>query len=126
MKVAILSMSAPAPVGPYSQAIRAGDHLYVSGMLGIDPSTGALVPGDAAAQTRQALKNLASVLQTSGATTSQVVKTTVFLKSMDDFASVNAAYAEVFKHDPPARSVAQVVRLPKDALVEIDAFVYLK
>jgi 2-iminobutanoate/2-iminopropanoate deaminase len=126
MKVQILSKFAPAPIGPYSQAIRAGDWLFVSGTLGIDPGTGALVPGDAAAQAGKALANLTEILKSSGATPRMVVKTTIFLKDMDDFAKVNDVYATVFTHEPPARSTVQVARLPKDALVEIDAVAFLK
>ena len=126
MKVQILSKFAPAPIGPYSQAIRAGDWLFVSGTLGIDPATGALVPGDAAAQAGKALANLTEILKSSGATPRMVVKTTIFLKNMDDFAKVNDVYATVFTHEAPARSTVQVARLPKDALVEIDAVAFLK
>jgi len=126
MKVPILSKSAPAPIGPYSQAIRAGDWLFVSGTLGIDPATGALVPGDAAAQASKALANLTEILKSSGATPRMVVKTTIFLKDMNDFANVNEVYGQVFDRDPPARSTVQAAKLPKDALVEIDAVAYLK
>jgi 2-iminobutanoate/2-iminopropanoate deaminase len=126
MKVPILSKSAPAPIGPYSQAIRAGDWLFVSGTLGIDPATGALVPGDAAAQASKALANLTEILKSSGATPRMVVKTTIFLKDMNDFAKVNEVYGQVFDRDPPARSTVQAAKLPKDSLVEIDAVAYLK
>jgi 2-iminobutanoate/2-iminopropanoate deaminase len=125
VKEAILSRSAPAPIGPYSQAVRAGDWLFVSGSLGIDPATNAFVPGDAAAQARQALRNLVEVLKAAGASPGHVVKTTVFLANMDDFAKVNAVYGEVFTGTPPARSAVQVARLPKDALVEIEAVAHL-
>ncbi len=125
MKEAILSRSAPAPIGPYSQAVRAGDLLFVSGSLGIDPATGSFVPGDAAAQARQALANLVEVLKAAGASPDSVVKTTVFLSDMDDFAKVNAVYGEVFTGTPPARSAVQAARLPKDALVEIEAVAHL-
>ena len=126
MKVPILSKSAPAPIGPYSQAIRAGDWLFVSGTLGIDPATGALVPGDAATQASKALANLTEILKSSGATPRMVVKTTIFLKDMNDFAKVNEVYGQVFDRDPPARSTVQAAKLPKDSLVEIDAVAYLK
>jgi 2-iminobutanoate/2-iminopropanoate deaminase len=125
VKEAILSRSAPAPIGPYSQAVRAGDWLFVSGSLGIDLATNAFVPGDAAAQARQALRNLVEVLKAAGASPGHVVKTTVFLANMDDFAKVNAVYGEVFTGTPPARSAVQVARLPKDALVEIEAVAHL-
>ena len=122
MKQAVLSDQAPAPIGPYSQAVRVGDWLFLSGSLGIDPSNGEFVPGDAAAQARKALENMGEVLSTAGATFDQVVKTTVF---MDDFVPVNAVYGEFFTGTPPARSAVQAARLPKDAFVEIEAIAYL-
>ena len=125
MKQAVLSDKAPAPIGPYSQAVRAGDWLFVSGSLGIDPATGAFVPGDVGAQARQALENLGQVLAAAGASADSVVKTSVFLANMDDFAAVNAVYGEFFTGVPPARSAVQAAGLPKDALVEIEAVAYL-
>ena len=125
MKQAVLTKSAPAPIGPYSQAVREGPWLFVSGSLGIDPATGALVAGDAAAQARQALRNLTEIVKSAGGSAANVVKTTVFLANMDDFAKVNAVYAEVFTGVPPARSAVQVARLPKDALVEIEAIAHI-
>lgn len=125
MKQAVLSDKAPAPLGPYSQAVRAGDWLFISGSLGIDPATGAFVPGDAAAQARRALENMRAVLAAAGASMDHVVKTTVFLADMNDFASFNAVYGEFFTGVPPARSGVQAARLPKDAFVEIEAVAYL-
>lgn len=125
MKQAVLSDKAPAPIGPYSQAVRVGDWLYLSGSLGIDPATGEFVPGDAAAQARKALENMGQVLAAAGATFDQVVKTTVFMADMDDFVPVNAVYGEFFTGTPPARSAVQVARLPKDGFVEIEAIAYL-
>ncbi len=125
MKKAVLSSDAPAPIGPYSQAVRAGDWLYISGSLGIDPATGDFVQGGAASQARQALRNMMAVLQAAGATTDDVAKTTVFLADMDDFARVNEVYGEFFTGVPPARAAVEVARLPKDALVEIEAIAYL-
>ena len=110
---------APAAIGPYSQAIRSGDLLFASGQLGLDPATGNLVDG-IEAQTRQALTNLQAVLAAAGGSVANVVKTTIFLADMADFATVNALYAEVFRHEPPARSTVQVAALPKGGLVEIE------
>jgi 2-iminobutanoate/2-iminopropanoate deaminase len=125
LKQAVLSEDAPAPIGPYSQAVRAGDWLFVSGSLGLDPRTGEFVPGDAAAQARKALENMTAVLAAAGATMDQVVKTTVFMADMNDFAAVNAVYGEFFTGVPPARSAVQTARLPKDAFVEIEVIAYL-
>jgi 2-iminobutanoate/2-iminopropanoate deaminase len=125
MKQAVLSDRAPAPLGPYSQAVRVGDWLYISGSLGMDPATGTLVPGDAAAQTRQALENMGEVLAAAGATFDHVVKTTMYMADMDDFAQINAVYGEFFSGIHPARSGVQAARLPKDAFVEIEAVAYL-
>ena len=125
MKQAVLSDKAPAPLGPYSQAVRVGDWLYLSGSLGIDPSTGEFVPGDAATQARKALENMREVLAAAGTTFDHVVKTTVFMADMDDFVPVNAVYGEFFTGTPPARSAVQAARLPKDAFVEIEAVAYL-
>ena len=115
---------APAAIGPYSQAIRSGDLLFASGQLGLDPATGNLVDG-IEAQTRQALTNLQAVLATAGGSVANVVKTTIFLADMADFATVNAIYGEVFRHEPPARSTVQVAALPKGGLVEIEVIARL-
>ena len=118
---AIHSKGAPAAIGPYSQAVVANGLVFCSGQIAIDPATGSLLTGDVKLQTRQVLNNLAAVLQAAGADFSSVVKTTVFLKSMDDFSAMNEVYAEVFGDSRPARAAVEVARLPKDVDVEIDA-----
>lgn len=115
---------APA-VGPYSQAVRAGELLFCSGVLGLDPQTRKLVEGGLAAQTRRVLDNLALLLEDCGTGLGQVVKTTVFLQNMEHFAEFNAIYAEYFPQGPPARSTVQVARLPLDALIEVEAIAQL-
>ncbi len=120
----ISTSQAPAAIGPYSQAIRSGNLLFASGQLGLDPATGNLVEG-IEAQTRQALANLQAVLAASGGSVANVVKTTIFLADMADFATVNAIYGEVFRHEPPARSTVQVAALPKGGLVEIEVIARL-
>jgi 2-iminobutanoate/2-iminopropanoate deaminase len=116
----VASESAPAAIGPYSQAIKAGMFVFASGSLGMDPSTGELVPGGVEAQTRQSLKNLSEILSSAGSSLDQVVKTTVFLTDINDYAAVNAVYAEFFSDAPPARSAVQVAALPKGAAIEIE------
>ncbi len=111
---------APRPMGPYAQAIRVGDFVFCAGQVGLDPSTGKLVEGDIQVQTRRVLQNLSAVLEAAGSSLSRVVKTTVFLASLDDFQKMNAVYAEFFPSAPPARSTVQVSRLPAGASVEID------
>jgi len=120
MKEVIATPAAPAAIGPYSQAIKAGTLTITSGQLPIDPATGAF-PEGIAAQTRQSLKNVEAVLAAAGYTLENVIKTTVFLKDMNDFAAMNEVYATYFPGNPPARSAVEVARLPKDALVEIEA-----
>lgn len=120
----ISTSQAPAAIGPYSQAIRSGNLLFASGQLGLDPATGNLVEG-IEAQTRQALANLQAVLAAAGGGVANVVKTTIFLADMADFATVNAIYGEVFRHEPPARSTVQVAALPKGGLVEIEVIARL-
>lgn len=123
MRDVIRTQSAPAPVGPYNQAIVAAGRLaFVAGQIALDPATGALVGGsDVAAQTQQVMANLQAILTAAGTSFSQVVRTTVFLKDMNDFATVNAVYAEYFEDaTAPARACVEVARLPKDVLVEID------
>lgn len=120
MKKVINTQAAPAALGPYSQAIQMGPHLFVSGQLGIDPATGEL-PADVEAQARQALKNLRAILDAAGAKPHDVVKTTVFLASMKDFKSVNDIYADFFGDHKPARSCIEVAALPRDGKVEIEA-----
>jgi 2-iminobutanoate/2-iminopropanoate deaminase len=112
---------APGAVGPYSQGIVAGDFVYTAGMLGLDPKTGELVGEDIGTQTRQALKNIQNILEAGGSSMGLAVKITVFLTDIGNFADMNAAYAEFFPSDPPARTTVQVGPLPKGALVEIDA-----
>jgi 2-iminobutanoate/2-iminopropanoate deaminase len=122
-KTAIATTDAPAAIGPYSQAILSGNTLYTSGQVALDPATGSLVPGGIAEQTTRVLDNLKAVLAASGLDLAHVVKTTVFLKDMADFAAMNAIYATYFAPDgviAPARSTVQVAALPKDALVEIE------
>lgn len=110
---------APAPIGPYSQAVRVGDRLFVAGQIGVDPASGALASGGAAAETRRALQNLQAVVEAAGFTLADVVETEIFLADLERFAEVNAVYAEFFPSDPPARATVQVARLPKNAAVEI-------
>ena len=120
-KTVISTPNAPAAIGPYSQAVRIGDLLYTSGQIPLDPATGTLVEGDIAVQARQSLTNVKAILEAAGADMSAVVKTTVFLKNMDDFAAMNEVYAQFFAEPYPARSAVQVAKLPKDVLVEIEA-----
>jgi len=114
------SDAAPAAIGPYSQAVAAGGFLFCAGQTPLDPATMALVPGDVGAQTAQVLKNLHAVLQAAGCTWTDVVKTTIFLRSMNDFAKVNDVYAATLGDSRPARSTVAVAGLPKDAQVEIE------
>lgn len=118
--IAIHTEKAPAAIGPYSQAIQAGNTIYVSGQLPIDPATGAFAGNDIASQTRQSLTNMKSILQQAGADMCDVVKTTVLLADIADFAAMNAVYAEFFTAPFPARAAFQVACLPKNALVEIE------
>ena len=112
--------SAPKAIGPYSQAVKAGGLVYCSGQIPLDPATMELVQGSVADQTRRVMDNLKAVLDAAGSSLAQVVKTTVFLRDMNDFAEMNAAYGEYFQVEPPARATVQVARLPKDVAVEID------
>jgi len=120
-KEVIVSKDAPKAIGPYSAGVRVGNLVFTAGQLGIDPLTGQFVSDEVVEQTRQALKNLKSVLEAGGTALENVVKTTVFLQDMNDFAAMNAVYAEFFTENFPARSAVQVARLPKDAAVEIEA-----
>jgi len=122
----VATEKAPKAVGPYSAAIRAGKFVFVSGNLGLDPATGEFVPGGIEEQTRRALQNMQAILEASRAGLDTVVKTTVFLQNMGDFASMNAVYAEFFPENPPARSAVEVAALPKGGLVEIEAVAVLK
>ncbi len=120
-KEIIQSKHAPQPIGPYSAAVRYGNIVYTAGQIGIDPQTGEIVPGGIEAETRQVLINLQNLLAAAGASLDQVVKTTVFLHDMNEFAMMNRVYAEFFEKDFPARSTVQVSALPKGAAVEIEA-----
>ena len=120
VKTVISTKEAPAAIGPYSQAIRSGDTLFASGQIGLDPATGQLVPGGVAEQTRRVFENIKAVLAKAGLDLTHVVKTTVFLKSMGDFAAMNEVYMTNFKPPYPVRSTVQVARLPRDARVEIE------
>jgi 2-iminobutanoate/2-iminopropanoate deaminase len=119
-KEIIHTNSAPKAIGPYSQAVKAGGLVYCSGQIPLDPATMELVQGSVADQTRRVMDNLKAVLDASGSSLAHVLKTTVFLRDMNDFAEMNAAYGEYFRVDPPARATVQVARLPKDVAVEID------
>ena len=125
MKQTIHTDSAPAAIGPYSQAIQIDNLLFVSGQVPIDPDTGAIVEGDITTQARQSLSNLRAILNAAGTNMGAVVKTTVFLADMDDFAAMNEVYAQFFQEPFPARSAVQVARLPKGAKVEIEAIARL-
>ncbi len=125
-KKIIYTDKAPKAIGPYSQAIRTGALVYTAGQVGINPATGELVEGGIEAQTRQVLSNLKNVLEASDSGLNFVVKTTVFLKDMNDFAKMNTIYAEFFSENPPARSTIAVAGLPKGALVEIEAVAMLQ
>ena len=121
MKQTIQTPNAPTAIGPYSQAVRAGDLLFISGQLPIDPATGAFAGEDIATQTRQSLKNVQAILEAAGYTCADVVKTTVLLADMGDFAEMNQVYAQFFPESCPARAAFAVKTLPKNALVEIEA-----
>jgi 2-iminobutanoate/2-iminopropanoate deaminase len=120
MKQAVSSPDAPRAIGPYAQAVRAGQLLFLSGQVPLDPATGQIVAGDIAAQTRRVFDNLGAVLKAGGRSFADVVRTTVFLADMNDFAAVNEVYGTYFSEPYPARATVQVARLPKDARVEID------
>lgn len=121
MNQVLETKNAPAAIGPYSQGIAAGSMVFVSGQLPIVPETGELHPDDIGEQTAQSMRNIAAILQEAGCTLKDVVKTTIFLKDLSDFAQVNAAYAAFFPENAPARACVQVAKLPKDARVEIEA-----
>ena len=120
MKEVIATADAPKAIGPYSQAIRANGLIFCSGQIALDPSSNQLIGGDVVAQTNRVLQNLTAVLKQAGSSLEKVVKTTVFLKSMGDFAAMNETYGKYFTSNPPARSTVEAARLPKDVLVEID------
>jgi 2-iminobutanoate/2-iminopropanoate deaminase len=120
MREVIATKNAPQAIGPYSQAIRANGFIFLSGQIPVDPATQQLVEGDVAVQTERVLRNIEGVLQAAGSSLAKVVRSGVFLKSMNDFAAMNAVYARYFPNNAPARSTVEVARLPKDCLVEID------
>lgn len=124
MKKAIATSKAPTAIGPYSQAIQVGNFLYVSGQLPIEPTTGNFAGSTIEVQTAQSLQNIESILKEAGYDMNDIIKTTVFLKDMEDFAEMNTVYANLFTAPFPARAAVQVARLPKDALVEIEAIAY--
>ena len=123
----VLTAAAPKAIGPYSQGIKAGDFLFTAGQAGVDPATGKLVEGGIAAQTRQTLRNIQTILEASGTSLQRVVRCGVFLADLADFQAMNAVYAEFFPADkgPPARTTVQAAKLPLGALVEIDAVALL-
>lgn len=125
MRQAVTTSSAPKAIGPYSQAIRAGSLLFVSGQVPIDPETGNLVEGDITTQTRRVFDNIGAILKAAHGTFDQVVRTTVYLADMNDFAAMNEVYGTYFSAPAPARATVQVARLPKDARVEIDVIASL-
>jgi len=125
MRQAVSTSRAPQAIGPYSQAIRAGDLVFVSGQIPLDPSSGAVVPGDVSAQTHRVMQNLQAVLEAAGASLDAVVKTTIFLADLGDFAVVNEVYGGYFTPPAPARATVQVARLPRDVRIEIDAIARL-
>ena len=120
-KEIISTEKAPAAIGPYSQAVKAGGFVFLSGQIPIDPETGKLAIGDIARQTRQVMENIKEVLAVCGCDFSDVVKTTIFITDMNDFSTVNEVYGEYFQDSPPARATVQVTRLPKDVGIEIEA-----
>ena len=120
MRAVISTKDAPQAIGPYSQAIKANGFIFTSGQIAIDPSTQQVVTGDVGAQTERVLRNLSEILEAAGSGLGKVVRCTVFLKNMNDFAAMNQVYAKYFSSAPPARSTVEVARLPKDVLVEID------
>ena len=126
MKKIIVSDKAPKAIGPYSIAVQTGQMVYTAGQIGLDPATGEIVPGGIEAETRQVLTNLKNVLEASGSSLGDVVKTTVFLRDMADFAKMNAIYGEFFNQQPPARTTVAVAGLPKGGAVEIEAVAALR
>lgn len=126
MKKVVATSNAPGAIGPYSQAIVAGDMMFISGQLPIDPATGSFAGNDVKSQTKQSLTNIKAILEAEGLSMSSVVKTTVLLQNMGDFADMNGVYGEFFTSDCPARAAFEVAKLPKDALVEIEAIAYIK
>ena len=126
VKDIIATDRAPRAIGPYSQAVRAGDLVFASGQIPIDPATGEFVAGGVAEQTEQVLRNLTAVFEAAGVGINQIVKTTVFLADMDDFTAMNEVYGRFFSVEPPARATVQAARLPRDARVEIEAIAVIE
>ncbi len=124
-KEVINTQEAPAPIGPYSQAIKAGNTLYVSGQVAIDAASGELINDNITEETHQVMKNLEAILRAAASDFSQVVKCSIFIKNMDDFATINEAYGQYFKQQPPARETVEVSRLPKNVNVEISCIAAL-
>jgi 2-iminobutanoate/2-iminopropanoate deaminase len=120
MREVISTKDAPQAIGPYSQAIKANGFVFTSGQIAIDPSTQQVIAGDVATQTERVLRNVSEILEAAGSGLDKVVRSTVFLKDMNDFAAMNQVYGKYFTSAPPARSTVEVARLPKDVLVEID------
>ncbi len=125
-KEIISTEKAPAAIGPYSQAVKYGNIVFTSGSLGVDPATGMFAEGGVQAQAKQCLENLKIVLEASGSCLDNVLKTTVFIKDMNDFPKINEIYAQYFTKEQPGRSCVEVARLPKDALIEIEAIAFVK
>lgn len=125
MKEIVRTDKAPLAIGPYSQAVKYGNLIFVSGTLGINPATGQLAEGGVENQARQSLENLNAILETAGSSFDKVLKATVFIKDMNDFPKINEIYGEYFTKDQPARSTVEVARLPKDALVEIEVIAFV-
>src|SRR5271170_6740864 len=125
-KHAILAQNAPRPIGPYSQAIKSGNLIFCSGQIALDPTTGAMQGPDIETQTRRVMENVKAVLDAAGSSLEHVLKTTIFLKSMNDFPKVNEIYGSYFTGTPPARSTVEVSRLPKEALVEVEVVALAK
>lgn len=123
-KAVIVTNTAPAAIGPYSQAIRMGNMVFLSGQIPLHPATGEIVQGDIKVQTRQVLENLKCILEAAGSSLDKVVKTTIFMKDLNDYAAVNDVYREYFPHKPPARAAVQAAKLPRDAGVEIEAIAF--
>ena len=123
-KTVISTNNSPAAIGPYSQAIRFNELVFVSGQIPIDPESGKVIKGNIKEQTKQVLENLKNILQAGGSSLQNVLRTTIFLSDMDDYAMVNEAYAQYFESSPPSRSTVQVSRLPRDVHIEIDAIAY--
>ncbi len=121
LKFPVSTTDAPRAIGPYSQGVKAGGFVFVSGQVAIDPATNQMIEGDIRAQTERVLKNVAAILEAAGSSLDQVVKTTVFLKNMEDFVPMNEVYTTFFGSEPPARATVEASKLPKDMLVEIEA-----